>query len=407
MSWFPLSYTVPQYVDPNGVPYSGAVLKAYEAGTSTPTNMATDYTGGTTAASFALNASGFPVNGSAVIIPHIDRDFKLALYPTQTAADANSGAIWTVDNIKSIGATFGDLVVTGSESIAGALVVSGASFLYGGATVPVENSDDNSSFAASTSFVAGHAPITGVSSNSDLGIKVTGNTTATIAFSEVTLKTALGGQSVTVSGGSHTLDISTTGAGGLDTGSPANNTFYYVYEIYDPATQTKNVLATATPGSRRTEGVYNGANMPAGYTQSGLIGILLTNGSAHFLQSTQIGREVFYQTGIACVTNLTPLVASLTTKSIAAAVPPMASSASGFLSVNTYSGVASLALSVAADATGLGLQNTTSGIPTSSGIVIRCPFRHLPMDTAQTMFVAYTDTQTGTTNSLTIDSFTF
>ena len=105
MSWYPIAFLPPQIEDSNGAPYSGAVLKAYAAGTSTSIAMATDYTGGTTAASFTLNASGYPSYGGNVIIPHLSQNYKLALYPNQAAADANSGAIWNPDNIQIADAT--------------------------------------------------------------------------------------------------------------------------------------------------------------------------------------------------------------------------------------------------------------------------------------------------------------
>lgn len=99
MAYTPIAHTVPQYEDLNGAPYSGAVLKAYSAGTSTPISLATDYTGGTLATSIALNSSGYPEVSGNTVIPHVNEDYKLALYPTQAAADANSGAIWTYDNL--------------------------------------------------------------------------------------------------------------------------------------------------------------------------------------------------------------------------------------------------------------------------------------------------------------------
>ncbi len=99
MAWTPIDLNVPQYVDANGDPYSGAVLKAYAAGTTTNISLATDNTGGTTVSSVALNASGFPEVSASVVIPHVEQDFKLALYPDQASADADSGALWTVDNI--------------------------------------------------------------------------------------------------------------------------------------------------------------------------------------------------------------------------------------------------------------------------------------------------------------------
>jgi hypothetical protein len=99
MTWNPIAFLPPQYVDTPGAPYSGAILKAYADGTTNVISMATDNTGATTATSFALNAAGYPVSGGAVIIPHLQENYKLALYPDQASADADSGAIWIVDNI--------------------------------------------------------------------------------------------------------------------------------------------------------------------------------------------------------------------------------------------------------------------------------------------------------------------
>lgn len=99
MTWAPISKVVPQWVDTNGNPYSGAVLKAYSAGTATNIPMATSSTGGTTATSIALNSDGYPEVSGNIVIPHINEDYKLALYPTQAAADADSGAIWNPDNL--------------------------------------------------------------------------------------------------------------------------------------------------------------------------------------------------------------------------------------------------------------------------------------------------------------------
>ena len=107
MAWFPISHTVPQYEDGNGDPYSGAVLKVFAAGTTTPIAFATDYTGITTVSSIALNAAGFPSVSGNVVIPFVEKRYKLVLYPTQAAANSDSGAIWTIDNMP-ISADFGN-----------------------------------------------------------------------------------------------------------------------------------------------------------------------------------------------------------------------------------------------------------------------------------------------------------
>lgn len=102
MAWLPISLTVPQYVDSNGDPASGFVLKAYEAGTSTNTPFSTDSTGGTQATSIALNSDGYPEVSGNIVIPHIDQSYKLSLYPTQAAADSDSGATWSIDNLTPV-----------------------------------------------------------------------------------------------------------------------------------------------------------------------------------------------------------------------------------------------------------------------------------------------------------------
>lgn len=98
MAWTPISLIVPQYEDANGNPYSGAVLKAYAAGTSTPITMATTSAGSTTFTSIALNASGYPTHNGSIVIPHVQQSYKVALYANQAAADADTPAIWSIDN---------------------------------------------------------------------------------------------------------------------------------------------------------------------------------------------------------------------------------------------------------------------------------------------------------------------
>ena len=99
MTWLSISAVPVPYVDANGDAYSGAVLKFYSNGTSSNINLATDSTGGTQVSSVALNASGYPAVSGNVIIPHLEESYKVSLYATQTAADADSGALWSVDEL--------------------------------------------------------------------------------------------------------------------------------------------------------------------------------------------------------------------------------------------------------------------------------------------------------------------
>lgn len=99
MTFTPIARTLPQYVDLNGDPYSGAVLKAYKENTSTPINFATDNTGSVLVGTIALNAAGYTEVSGNEVIPHLEENFKLALFPDQAAADSNTGELWIIDNI--------------------------------------------------------------------------------------------------------------------------------------------------------------------------------------------------------------------------------------------------------------------------------------------------------------------
>ena len=103
-AWNPIANTVPQYEISTGVPASGYVLKFYAAGTTTNISVATDSTGGTTVADVDLNSNGYPEVSGSIIIPHVDQDYKISLFPTQAAADSNTGAVWTIDNIETTAA---------------------------------------------------------------------------------------------------------------------------------------------------------------------------------------------------------------------------------------------------------------------------------------------------------------
>ena len=114
MSWTPISNTPPQYEE-NGIAASGYYIKFYESGTTTPTAMATDSTGTTTLDKCELDSEGYPINGSgAVFIPHINVEYKIALFRNAADADANdlNNAVWDVDalfplfDISNIGTDF-------------------------------------------------------------------------------------------------------------------------------------------------------------------------------------------------------------------------------------------------------------------------------------------------------------
>jgi hypothetical protein len=78
------------------------------------------------------------------------------------------------------------------------------------------------------------------------------------------------------------IDITASGANGLDTGSKANSTWYYIFVIMkaDGTTAGLLSLSSTTP------------TMPTGYAYMGLVGAVMVNGSGNFITFSQKGKKV-------------------------------------------------------------------------------------------------------------------
>lgn len=101
-----------------------------------------------------------------------------------------------------------------------------------------------------------------------------------------------------------------TNAGGLDTGTVAADTFYYLFAIYNPTTQTSDALFSASKTS---------PTLPSEYTKKKYVGCVLTNGSANLVGFRQVGAFFYYKQVFVDVADGTfPTVA--TTKTLT--VPP-------------------------------------------------------------------------------------
>ncbi len=95
--------------------------------------------------------------------------------------------------------------------------------------------------------------------------------------------------------GAVTISTAVHGAGGLDTGTIANSTFYAVYAIGDSF--------GIEPGSALISANLSAPLLPAGYDMSFRIGYIKTDGSAHILEFRQDGcgldRWMWYDAPIA------------------------------------------------------------------------------------------------------------
>lgn len=130
------------------------------------------------------------------------------------------------------------------------------------------------------------------------------NTTLTVTFQQMLLQNSGGASYTAAASGGLTLNSATSGAGGIDTGSVANNTWYYIYVIYN-GTDVKLLMSTSATAP----------TLPSGYTYySSPISAVKTNGSAQFIGFIQKGDRWAYQIG----SNLSamPLIASTSTGNV-------------------------------------------------------------------------------------------
>lgn len=182
--------------------------------------------------------------------------------------------------------------------------------------------------------------------------------TATFLADEVVVETALGGSAYRLASYSQVINLATTGAGGMDTGTAPVSGFVSIYAIYNPTTSTASILACAQATSNGS--IYSGGNMPAGYTASALIASWPTNGSSQFPIAGQIDRKVYtLRTNVLSITAAVPT--SYTNVSLSTAVPTNARSWSGIMGAPTS---VSYLMSVAADVNGMGAQQ--GGAPSTT-----------------------------------------
>ncbi|WP_330555432.1 hypothetical protein [Burkholderia multivorans] len=156
------------------------------------------------------------------------------------------------------------------------------------------------------------------------------SSTATFTADEIIVETALGGLTYRLPSFSKTINLATTGAGGMDTGTAPANGYVALYAIYNPTTGASALLARNATSSAQPE-VYGGANMPAGYTASALVSVWPTNDSGQFGVGVQQGRRIS-RSSATVLSQTTSTTSSIAVElSIASAVPPNATGVGGAL----------------------------------------------------------------------------
>ena len=151
---------------------------------------------------------------------------------------------------------------------------------------------------------------------------------ATFTADEVVVESSLGGAAYKLASFNKTINLATTGAGGMDTGSAPTSGYVALYAIYNPTSGASALLA-ANATSAAAPNVYGGANMPAGYTASALVSVWTTNASGQLVVGYQNDRTLAIPA--VSVLNTSTQAPSQTALSITGAVPLNAKAIQGYV----------------------------------------------------------------------------
>jgi hypothetical protein len=219
--------------------------------------------------------------------------------------------------------------------------------------------------------------------------------TAAITADEITVETALGGLRYCIPSFSKTINLATTGAGGMNSGAAPASGYVAIYAIYNPTTGVSALLGFDNTSTTAPE---TAPSLPSGYTASALIAIVQTTAARLIYPCAVLDRRVYfaYQAAVSSV----GVVSSLTSVNISAVVPKNAKSISGWAAVGSTAATNAV-INIAGSAQGLGFKQIGGSPPTGSAIYSGS-FTDVPLVAAQTMFwqVAIS---TGTLNSAQIN----
>ncbi|VVD75385.1 hypothetical protein PAQ31011_00842 [Pandoraea aquatica] len=224
--------------------------------------------------------------------------------------------------------------------------------------------------------------VVGQSRNASLSV-TTASATATFTATELIVEAALGSSArYALANVSAAINLTSTGAGGMDAGSPPVTGFVGVYAIFNPTTKNVALLGVDATSATVPE-VYGGSNMPQGYTASALVGVLPV-ASSKFAVCQLVDRRVTVVPG--AIFNTSTVSETFAAFSVASAVPRNAKKSTlGLGIVNTVAN-ANMSLFVASAASQLGVaQSSNTCVTPGFGHVV---YDELPFVTPQTLYFA-------------------
>lgn len=214
----------------------------------------------------------------------------------------------------------------------------------------------NQVLTAIQALIGSSSALAGQARNLGAYLSAEGNS-ITFTADEVVVETALGGTTYKLASYSQTLNIGTTGAGGMDTGTAPASSFVAVYAGYNPTTQTATIFACAAATSSGT--IYGGSHAPAGVTATALLAILPTNGTPALLPGKVTDRTFSYGGNYPAVFTAATSSTSYTSASLSGIVPAAARKASFLAGLTSGTAGNSGLMEIAADSLGTGVRHNS------------------------------------------------
>ncbi|MGE4669265.1 phage tail protein [Yersinia enterocolitica] len=201
--------------------------------------------------------------------------------------------------------------------------------------------------------------VVGLSRNARMSV-VAASSSATFTADELIVETSAG-QQYRLSAFNKTINLVTTGAGGMDTGTVPTSGFIALYAIVNPTNGATALLAVNATTTLAPE-IYGGANMPAGFTASALVSVWPVS-SSQFTVGELMNRTInTREIPLVTVTNTVP---SLTELSISMAVPKNAKTMEGWGLINSTAAATNNSFGVSSRSYPLGFKtqgNNNSGV---------------------------------------------
>lgn len=222
--------------------------------------------------------------------------------------------------------------------------------------------------------------VTGAAVNLAIANGVSPLVNLNVTADELVLKTTGGAAYVATSVSVTPSLTNAVGANGLDAGTEAASTWYYMWVIYNGTTVASLLSTSATTPT-----------MPGGYTYKALVGAVYNDASSNLITIKQKGNKVWCALSNV-FDNLSPAASNtLESRSLAAFVPATAKAVTGEMGGSNAGAANWNFMAVAGDSAGTGEQILQgSGLSTGTNMEgfnsLASPFISVPLVTAQTIY---------------------